>query len=255
MRGRRRVGGQQRAFAADAMLPHDLPERYRARHEDRHQVRHRRSRDKDPAGLARKAEHRARPFNDLTLDFNWNVIAAAEIGVQSGRQHFRKHADGGAAAMHPSHEARMDIPGRIGRDEFGKLLIDLAEIGRLARKLGAKPRADLIRNRTPDRAFADRSDIVDHVIEHAMTLRAEFVPVLRIKRLARSGQHRRHAALSRACKARRRSMAANASNTFRIWGTLYGKTSGGSILWTMAVLSASNISSDPFFVSAQSTVK
>jgi hypothetical protein len=40
-----------------------------------------------------------------------------------------------------------------------------------------------------------------------------------------------------------------------ICGGLYGNTSGESMLWTTAVLSASNISNSPFLFSAQSIVK
>ena len=131
MRRRRRIGRQQRAFVADAALPDRLSERRRSRHQHRHQIRHRRAGDENSARPVGKAEHRARPFDDLAFDLDRNVIAAAEIGVQSGRQHLRQHADGGAAAMHPSHEAGMNIAGRIGHDEIGELAIDLAEIGGL----------------------------------------------------------------------------------------------------------------------------
>ena len=68
------------------------------------------------------------PFDDLPLDLDRNVIAPAEIGVQPGRQHFREHADRRAAAMHPAHEAGMNVAGRIGRDEIGELAIDVGEL-------------------------------------------------------------------------------------------------------------------------------
>ncbi len=115
------------------------------------------------------------------------MVAAAEIGVQPGRQHFREHADRGAAAMHPAHEAGMNVAGRIGRDEIAELAIDLAEFGRPARQFLAKPRPHVIGYRLPDRARADRCDMIDHVVEHAMALGADLVPVLRIERLARLG--------------------------------------------------------------------
>ena len=76
---------------------------------------------KIPLAPSRETEHLAHPFDDLALDLDRHVIASAEIGVQPGRQHFRQHADRGAAAMHPSHEARMNVAGRIGNDEIGEL--------------------------------------------------------------------------------------------------------------------------------------
>src|SRR5258708_40265598 len=87
--------------------------------------------------------------------------------------------------MHPSHEARMNIAGRVGNDELGELPIDISELGSLTRKLGAKPRPNLIRYRLPDRAIANVGDVVDHVIEHAMTLCANRVPILRVEGVAR----------------------------------------------------------------------
>src|SRR6202022_214636 len=184
--------------------------------------------DENPARPARKAENLAHPFNDLTFDLDRNVIAPAEIGVQPSRQHLRQHADGGAAAMHPSHEARVNIARRTGDDEIGEFPIDLSEIGGFKWELCAKPRADSIRYRSPDRAIADVGGVVEHVIEHAMTSCADIVPVLRIERLARFGlrgcftQCPCHAASSRPCRARRYSMLANASKIACICGGLEG---------------------------------
>ena len=128
--------------------------------------------------------------------------------------------------MHPAHEAGMHIAGRIGHDEIGEFAIDIGEIGRRCAEALAKLRAHRIRDRLPDRALADGRDVVDHVVEHAMTLRAEFVPVLRIERLARSptgGAAWRGSVMPpapAALAARRSSIAANASKILRICGGL-----------------------------------
>ena len=128
--------------------------------------------------------------------------------------------------MHPSHEAGMNIAGRVGHDEIAEFAIDIGELGSLPRKGLAEPGANRVRDRLPDRALADRGDIVDHVIEHAMTLRANLVPVLRIERLARLRPQRRlsqdlgHAARSRPNATWRSSIAAKASNILRICGGL-----------------------------------
>ena len=226
MRGLRRVGRQQGAFAADAARARGKSKRRRSRHPHRHQVRHRRSRHEDAARAFRKAEHGPRPFRDLTFNFNRHMIAAAEIGVQSGRQHLRQHADHRAAAVHPSHEAGMNIAGRIRRDELRIFAIDIAEIGRLPRDFCAKPRANLVRDRAPHRLISNIGDGVDRVIEHAMRLRAHLIPVRRIEHFAGPDRwrsfRRRHgyAAASLERPARRCNIAANASKTFRICGTL-----------------------------------
>ena len=118
VRGLGRVGGQPRAGFANAALPHVRSKHGPARHQNRHQIGHRRPGDKDAAGSGRKAEHLARPFDDLALDLDRHMVAPAAIGIQPGRQHLGKHADCRAAAMHPAHEAGMKIADRIGRDEI-----------------------------------------------------------------------------------------------------------------------------------------
>ena len=172
----------------------------------------------------RQAEHLAHPFDDLTFDLDRNMIASAEIGIETGRKHFRQHAYRGATAMHPSHEAWMNVAGRIGNDEIREFPIDIVEIARLKRKPGLKPRTDVIRDRLPDRTIPDVGGVVDHVIEHAMTKRADIAPVFRIERLARLRLQRRFAQrpghAARSFRARPYSIAANAAKILRICGGL-----------------------------------
>src|SRR6202042_1113193 len=119
------------------------------------------------------------------------------------------------------------IAGRIGSDELRIFAIDLAELQGLARNLATKPRANLIRDRAPDRLLSNIGNGVDRVIEHAMRLRAHVIPVLWIERFAGPDRRRTlgrrlgHAAASLGRPAARRyNIAANASKTFRICGTL-----------------------------------
>ena len=154
----------------------------------------------------------------------------------------------------------MNVAGRIGNDELGEFPIDIAQIGRSMRKGDTKPRTDLIRYRLPDRTIPDVGDVIDHVIEHAMTKRADIVPVFRIERFAGFGLRLRfaqhlHAACSCPRPARAHSIAAKASKILRICGGLYGNSSGESMLCTTAVLSASKINKSPRLFSAQSIVK
>src|SRR4029078_1789511 len=103
------------------------------------------------------------------------------------------------------------------------------------RKRGAKARTTLIRYRLPDRPLPDVGGVINHIIEHAMTKRADIVPVFRIERFAgfsfrlRFAQHL-HPALFWPRRARVHSIAANASKILRICGGLYGNSSGESML-------------------------
>ena len=232
MRGLRRVGGQTRARFANAALPHVRSEHGPARHQNRHQIGHRGPSDKDAAGAGRKAEHLARPLDDLALDLDRHMVAPAAIGIQPGRQHLPEHADCRAAAMHPAHEAGMKIAGRVGRDEIAEFAVDVFQFGRLKRQALAKPCANRVRDRLPERTLANRRDVIEHVVEHAVPERADVVPILRVQRLVRLRSQRRlvrqrgrvqsrgHAARSRICATRRSSIAANASKIFRICGGL-----------------------------------
>jgi hypothetical protein len=198
--------------------------------------------------------------DDLALDLDRHVIAAPEIGVEARGEHFRNHADRGTAAMYPAHETGMDVPGRIGRDMFGEVAIDVGEIARLARHVGLECRAHAVGDWLPHRARANVGDAVDRFVKHAMGERAKLAPVLRIERGVRDGALRVpddfvHAALSSPARACRDSIAVNAAKILRICGGLYGNTAGGSMLCTTAVLSASKTSSSRFWFSAQSTMK
>ncbi len=152
-----------------------------ARHQNGEQVCHRCAGDEYPAGAQRKPEHLARPSDDLALHFHRHVIAPAEIGVQSARQHFGQHTHRRAAAMHPAHETGMHIARRIRHDVIGELLIGVFQFGRLARQGGTKMRARRVGNGLPHRALADMFDVIDHVVEHAMPQGAQRAPILGIE--------------------------------------------------------------------------
>ena len=156
-----------------------------ARHQHRHQIGHRGAGDEHAAGALRKAEYLPDPFDDLAFDLDRHVVAAAAIGIQSGRQHFGQNSDRRAGAMHPAHEAGMHIAGGVGRDQFAELAIDLAEIGRRMGQVFAEFTTHRVRNRTPHRPVADIGDVVQHVVEHAVAERAQLSPVGRIERLTR----------------------------------------------------------------------
>src|SRR3954465_13172388 len=260
MRGLRRIGGEKRTVIADAVLPRQRAERARTCHQYCHQIRHRRARDEDAARAFREGEQAAHPVDDLALALDRHMVAAAEIGVEACREHFRDHADRGAAAVHPAHETGMDVPGRIGRDMFGEVAIDVGEITRLAWHVGLECRTNAVGDRLPHRMRAYVGDAVDRLVQHAMGERAKLAPVLRIERSVRCGALRVaddlvHAALSSPALACRDSIAVNAAKILRICGGLYGNTAGGSRLCTTAVLSASKTSSSRFWFSAQSTMK
>ena len=84
--------------------------------------------------------------------------------------------------MHPTHEAGMGIAHCIGQNVSHEGVMHRRQIIGLCRQCFAKPGAHILRNRLPHRPLADMLQIVEHIIEHAMSLRAQLGPVFRIKR-------------------------------------------------------------------------
>ena len=79
MRDRGRVRHQP--LAAHAGAPHLGPERSDLRDEHADEVREGAPRDEEPPRSRREPEEIRRPADDLLLDLDGGVIAAAEIGV------------------------------------------------------------------------------------------------------------------------------------------------------------------------------
>ncbi len=169
--------GDEPLAAPEPLAPHAGAQRRGARDEHADEVRHRGAGDEKAAGAVGKTEQLAHPLGDLPLHLDGNVIAAAEIGVEAGGQHLRQHADGIAAAMNPAHEAR-DARCRWHRAARAhELVMHVCQRGGLGGNLGAKTGAHIVGDRLPDRALADVLDIVEDVIKHPVSIRAEARPV------------------------------------------------------------------------------
>ena len=62
-----------------------------------------------------------------------------------------------------------------------ELLVNVGEGGGRGRNAVEKVSADIIRNWLPDGPAANLLEVIEHIFEHAMTLRAKVWPVLRIQ--------------------------------------------------------------------------
>ena len=103
------VGHQPRLAPCNPVWPHLGAQRGGPGHQQTHQICHRRTGDENTAGRVWELKQLAHPANDLALHFDRHLVAAAKIGVESGRQHVGEHPHGRAATMHPAHEAWMHI--------------------------------------------------------------------------------------------------------------------------------------------------
>jgi hypothetical protein len=185
MSGRRCIGDQPLAAGGDAAAPHGGTESVRAGNQDADEVGHRRAGDEEAGGGVRKAEELPHPLDDLALDLDRRVIAAAEICVKPGRQHFRQHASRVAAAMDPPHETGMGVADAEGEDVPHELVMHDGKVGRRGRNRLAKAVADCIGDRLPDRAVADVLKIIEDIVEHPVPLEAEALPIRGIERFLR----------------------------------------------------------------------
>ena len=179
VRGGRTIGGQarvcvphtQHAFAADIGA-----QCLAARHQNADQIGGRGAADQNAAGFWRKSEQFAHPVRDLAFDFQGNLVAPADVGIQPRSQHFGQHAHRRAAALHPSHEARMRIARRVRQDILHESAMRLGQRTGPARQPLAELLAQRGRNRLPDRLFGQAFTVIEHVVQHPMALLPDIAP-------------------------------------------------------------------------------
>ena len=127
---RRHIGDEPLLALGNASVANCNTQRGSASDQHTQQVRHRCSGDEETGRVHRKSKQLAHPPDDLSLYLDRHVIASTEIGIEAGSEHLRQHAGWISAAMHPTHKARMGIPGGIGKDIAHELLMDCGKIGR-----------------------------------------------------------------------------------------------------------------------------
>ncbi len=191
MRLGRSVGHERRLKAREAFPSGIGAESLNLRHDQRGEIRHRRA-GHEHAGRARRiAQRLGHPKRDLLLDLDADVVAAAAIHVQSGGGHFGEHADRRARAVHPAHESRMQIAGRVGHDVVANLGERVREFFFSARQRLGEPLPRRLRRRPPDRIVPDGLDMSDQVVQKRVRLRPELVPIAGIEIAGRVFARRR----------------------------------------------------------------
>ena len=181
MHGCRGVRGQLLGAGCDPTLPHIRAQTRIPRDQYREQVGHRRTGDEEPARCRGKTEEGAHPEGHLVFDLQRNLIAATHICVQPGGQHLCQHAHRSSAALYPAQKTGVGIARREGQNRAHKLCVDLREWPGLGGKWFSKMRPHLVRDRLPNGIFAHGFHVLEHVVEHAVGLRAKTSPVLRVE--------------------------------------------------------------------------
>ena len=180
MRGLRGIGdetiGRREAGLADV-----IAETMVSRDQEAEKVGDRRSRDEQTRRGLGKAQGLGHPQRHLPLDVDPDMVASAAIRVEARGEHFRNHSDRRARAVHPSHEARVAVPRRVGLDVLVEILQHRFEWSAKPGQGRPERRAHVVGRRRPCRALANRLDMVDHAVEGTVRRRAKALPVLGIK--------------------------------------------------------------------------
>ena len=184
MRFPRRIADQAARPALQPVAPHvaagvHLPRRGQPDH-----GRHRGAADQEPARARGQAEDLPRPLDHLPLDIDRRMLAPAEIGIEGRRQELGQRTGRRAGAVHPAHEARVGVAGRVGQHQLAEAPVDLLDRDPVPRQWPGQRRLHRLRHWLPHRPLAHAAPPVDHVVDRAMAQRPEGLPVVRIERAA-----------------------------------------------------------------------
>ena len=174
MGGVRGVGGE--FVGADAGLADVTAEEIGAGDGDGDEVGHRAAGDQNAGGFGRHADHLGGPGHHLAFDQHGGVIAAADVGVEAGGDHFGQHSHHIAAAMDPAHEARVGVAGDVSDQAFD-VLIDFSGFGGCERERKVQRIAHFGGHFTPGGDVAEIAQVIDHIVHHAMAEGADLLPI------------------------------------------------------------------------------
>ena len=108
--------------------------------------------DQQAAGRRREIEQGPAPIDNLPLDIDPDMIAAAAIGIHRRRCDLREQIPGRSGTMHPSKKTRMRVADAI-RHEVQYLLRQSFQIQRIRGKGALKAGFQRVRRRRPDPAI------------------------------------------------------------------------------------------------------
>ena len=179
--GRRCVRGQPPGTRGDTRAPHFETQGHVAGDQRTDEIRHRSAGHEQTRGGLGKAKDGLHPADDLALHFDRDVIAAAQVRVETGGQHLGHDANGRSPAMHPAHESGVHIAGRVRQDVVHESAVNLRQIGGRVGHRIAKVSPNLSRDGLPDGTLANVLDIVQSIVEHLVSLHSECGPVVGIE--------------------------------------------------------------------------
>src|ERR1700743_2032477 len=140
-----------------AFVPNIASDQRITSYAQRDQVGHRRPAHKQSVGAAWKSKQSLAPVNDLPLDVDSRMVAAAAIRIHGCGQHLRYDPSCKARAVHPAEEAGMNIACSVGKNSLLELRIDIFERLAFNRQRFLQGFLNLHRHRLPYGALIKKS--------------------------------------------------------------------------------------------------
>lgn len=166
----------------DTALPaRDEAEGSIARGFEREDRRHRCAAHEQPAAICWEAHHRAAPRQNLPLNVQVRVIAAATVRVHRRSDQFGQHATRVARAVHPPEEARVRVAGAIRQQvlqALGDGIMRQPVLRQRLKQFGLHIRRD----RRPDPALLGGFHLVEGRVEQLVCFRTQHCPISWVER-------------------------------------------------------------------------
>ena len=90
--------------------------------------------------------------------------------------------------MNPAHESWVRIADGVGQNILHEGLVGRLKACRARREGGFKDPARFVWSRLPNRALTNLRHVVEHIVEHAVALNAQRIPIRRIESTSRVKQ-------------------------------------------------------------------
>ena len=131
-----------------------------------------------------KSQQLDQPPDHLILHDRGRVVELGDLGVHARSEQIGEHRQWRPGADHPAPEARMDVAGRVGQDVALEFFVHVRRRRRFARDARAgQPFAHVGGHGPPHGAFSHRTQVLEHLVHHAVAEQAELFPAACVGRV------------------------------------------------------------------------
>ena len=138
--------------------------------------------DHQAARLRWEADDLLAPIHHLTFHKVGDMVGSTQVGIHRRRQKIRQCSQYGAITHKPTPKTWVNVAHRVGEDILLEFLVNLGCFLSIFGERLVECLVDLRREWLPHGALLDGHEIIQHVVQHAMTKQSHRVPVLGVKR-------------------------------------------------------------------------